>query len=203
MDNSINKTEYGAADTIIQEVFQTSIDLQTRVLAEQVARIREIAALVSTTFHANGKLVLVGNGGSAAIAQHIATELIGRFLLGRQPLPALALSADSSVLTAVGNDFGFDCIFARQVDGLVGNKDLVVGISASGNSANILNAIYAARHKGARTAGFTGQNGGMLQRTVDICLCIPTESTPRIQELHLVVWHAICQIVELEFSGPR
>jgi D-sedoheptulose 7-phosphate isomerase len=145
----------------------------------------------------NGKKVLVmGNGGSAADAQHLAAELVGRFLLERRALPAIALTTDSSILTAVGNDYGFDQIFRRQVEALAVPGDVVIGISTSGNSPNVLTALQAARAIGCATVGLLGRDGGKIARLVDINLTVPSMQTPYIQEIHAMIIHILCSEVE-------
>jgi D-sedoheptulose 7-phosphate isomerase len=148
-----------------------------------------------------GTLYLCGNGGSAADAQHIAAEFVGRFLKERRALPAIALTCNTSILTAIGNDYDFSQIFARQVRASVRPNDIVVGISTSGNSVNVLEALRAAREIGAGTIGFTGTPGGEMPQLCDTCFRAPSDSTPRIQECHLVAWHLICEAAELTTCG--
>ena len=143
-----------------------------------------------------GKLVIFGNGGSAADAQHVAAEFVGRFVKERRPFPALALTVDSSILTAIGNDYGFDQVFSRQVEALVGSNDVVIAISTSGNSENILEAVKKAREKGAKVIGFTGKSGGKLGALVDILINVNAKETCHVQEGHQVVLHVICKFVE-------
>lgn len=144
-----------------------------------------------------------GNGGSAAQAQHIASELVGRFQRDRQPLAAIALTTDTSALTSVGNDYGFEEIFARQIRALGRPGDVALAISTSGDSPNVLRALDAAREKHLRTIGFTGRGGGKMRDRVDLCLCVPSDSTPRIQEAHLVISHILCCLIETSvFSSP-
>lgn len=157
-----------------------------------------IAGRITRCFRAGGTLYLCGNGGSAADAQHVAAEFVGRFLLERRPLPAVALSCNTSILTAIGNDYDFSQIFARQVRAAVKPGDCVVGISTSGRSANVLEAVRAARELGAVTIGFTGASGTDLAALCDDCFRAPSVHTPRIQECHLVAWHLVCEAVELE-----
>ncbi|MBN1956502.1 MAG: D-sedoheptulose 7-phosphate isomerase [Anaerolineae bacterium] len=171
------------------------------MLDHHVPLLVELAEVLVSTFQIGGKVFLFGNGGSAADAQHVAAELVNRFLLDRGPLPALALTTDTSTLTAIANDIGFDQVFARQVRALVRAGDVAVGISTSGNSPNVLNGVVAAREQGAVTVGFAGRDGGRLKELVDICFCAPSTHTPRIQEAHLLAWHAICEVVEQELSG--
>jgi D-sedoheptulose 7-phosphate isomerase len=145
---------------------------------------------------AGGKLVFFGNGGSAADAQHLATELTIRYSQTRPAISALALTTDTSALTAAGNDFGFGQIFARQVEALVGARDVVFGLSTSGRSANVLNALAAARERGAVTVGFTGRDGGAMPEVCDHLLRVPSETPARIQEIHILVGHMLCGAIE-------
>jgi D-sedoheptulose 7-phosphate isomerase len=156
----------------------------------------QAAGLVSESVRSGGCLILFGNGGSAAQAQHIAAEFVGRFQNDRQPLAAIALTTETSALTAIGNDYGFEEIFARQVRALARPGDVVLAISTSGNSANVLHALDAAREKNVSTIGLTGRDGGRMRERVDLCLCVPSDSTPRIQEAHLVISHILCRLVE-------
>jgi D-sedoheptulose 7-phosphate isomerase len=142
------------------------------------------------------KPILFGNGGSAADAQHIAAELVGRFAFDRPALPALALSVNSSCLTAIGNDYGFDVVFARQIEALGGSGDVAIGISTSGNSPNVVSALAVARKMGLHTVALTGGSGGALKTAVDHCICVPSIETPRIQECHILIGHTISELVE-------
>ncbi len=152
----------------------------------------------------NGRKILVmGNGGSAADAQHFAAEFVGRFLVERRALPALALTTDTSILTAVGNDYGYDAVFKRQVEALAGPGDVVMGISTSGNSENIALALIAAREIGCITVGLLGRDGGIIARQVDIDLTVPAVNTPRIQEAHIAILHILCGLVEKEMFGEK
>jgi D-sedoheptulose 7-phosphate isomerase len=164
-----------------------------------------VAAVVSALEHAfaNGnKLLVMGNGGSAADAQHFAAEIIGRFKLERSALPAIALTTDSSILTAIGNDYGFDAIFSRQVEGLATSGDVVVGISTSGNSPNVKAALAKARERGCKTVALLGRDGGTIRETADIALVVPSFDTPRIQEGHITIIHIVCDLLEKRlFAG--
>ena len=155
-----------------------------------------IAGRLEDCLRNGGTLYLCGNGGSAADAQHVAAEFVGRFLRERRPLSAIALTCNTSILTAIGNDYDYSEVFARQVRAHVTPRDCVIGISTSGRSANILKALAAAREIGAATIGFTGANGHELAGLCDQCLLAPSPSTPRIQEAHLLAWHLICDLVE-------
>ncbi len=143
-----------------------------------------------------GKLAVFGNGGSAADAQHIAAEFIGRFKQERPSLPAVALTTDTSILTCIRNDYGFQDIFARQVEGLVGQRDVVIGISTSGSSENVYRGIIKAREKGAFTIGLLGKDGGRIREIVDCAIVVPSQETDRIQEAHITIGHILCQIVD-------
>jgi D-sedoheptulose 7-phosphate isomerase len=156
----------------------------------------EAAELVSERLLSGGCLITFGNGGSAAQAQHLAAELVGRFEQERRSIPALALTTDPSILTAVGNDYGFEEVFARQIRALTRPGDVALAISTSGESPNVLRALDAAREKNLRTIGLTGRTGGKMRDKVDLCLCVPSDSTPRVQEAHLVIAHILCRLVE-------
>lgn len=163
--------------------------------------IAEGAKRLAGVLRAGGKLLVMGNGGSAADAQHLAAELVGRFLIERRALPAIALTTDTSILTAVGNDYGFDEVFSRQVEALGAAGDLVLGISTSGNSQNVINGLAMARQKGCSTIGLLGRDGGAIAGMVDLSLTIPTNETPRIQEAHQLIIHILCDLVEKELFG--
>ena len=180
---------------------QESIDTKKALLSTNLDVIRKIADVIVKAFKNNHRLYLIGNGGSAADAQHIAGELIGRFKMNRRPLPAVALTTDTSIITALANDFGYDTCFARQVEALATAGDVLLAFSTSGNSKGILNAVQIAKNLGAITIGFTGKDGGLLKNTADICLKIPSNNTPRIQECHITVGHIVCSSVEKELFG--
>ena len=169
---------------------------RTAVDDELQTIVRAIAKTIERSLRAGGKLLIAGNGGSAADAQHIAAELIGRFRFDRQPLPAIALTTDTSLLTAVGNDYGFEHVFERQVKGLGRKGDVFLAISTSGNSPNVLSALRAARSLGLGTIGFTGSRGAALRDLSDLCLAVPAEKTSLIQQIHIVAAHAICDQIE-------
>ena len=147
-----------------------------------------------------GKIVFFGNGGSAADAQHLATELTVRYINDRAPIPAIALNTDTSSLTAIGNDYGFDDVFARQVDALVKEEDVVIGISTSGNSENIVRALNGAKNKGAVVAGFSGRDGGRMLGLANPLLNVPSQQTARIQEMHILIGHMLCGALEQELN---
>ena len=156
----------------------------------------ETASAIVDTFRGGGKLLLFGNGGSAAEAQHVACELVGRFLKVRTPLPAIALTTDTSIMTAVANDYAFDQVFVRQVAALGRRGDLAFGISTSGRSANVVRGLEAARTLGMKTVALTGSDGGAVGAAADIHINVPSDSTPRVQEAHLTLLHVICDLIE-------
>ncbi|WP_106787925.1 D-sedoheptulose 7-phosphate isomerase [Acidaminococcus fermentans] len=158
--------------------------------------IEEAVGLISLTLASGGKVMFCGNGGSAADAQHWAAEIVGRFQKERPGMAALALTTDTSILTAIGNDYGYDRIFARQVEGLGREGDVLVGISTSGNSGNVLAAIETARAKGIRVIGFTAKGGGKMADLCDVLLDVPSVNTARAQEIHEIMGHIICELVE-------
>jgi D-sedoheptulose 7-phosphate isomerase len=160
--------------------------------------ISEVGIAMQNCINNGGKILLMGNGGSAADSQHIAAEIVGRFKKERKGLPAIALTTDTSILTSVGNDYGYDYIFARQIEALCTPQDLVIGITTSGNSANVVSAIEAANAIGATTVGLTGGSGGKLLKLCDFNLIMPSSVTARIQEAHIFVGHSLCEILESE-----
>jgi D-sedoheptulose 7-phosphate isomerase len=163
---------------------------------DSVAAIEGAADRIEECYRKGGKVFFMGNGGSAADAQHLATELVSRFYLERRALCAEALTVNSSILTGIGNDYDFERIFSRQLEAAARPGDVAFGISTSGNSPNVLAAMRTARSIGAATIGFTGEKGGLLAGCVDICLAVPSSDTPRIQEAHILAGHIICEIVE-------
>jgi D-sedoheptulose 7-phosphate isomerase len=183
-----------------QELIRQRIDESIRVKQGFSEELREniehAAEKIIASYKNGGKLVLFGNGGSAADAQHIACELVGRFLAERRPLSATSLTANPSILTCLGNDYGYDHVFERQVEAFAKPEDVVIGISTSGDSVNVLRALEAAKRIGSATIGMTGRTGGKLKDVVDILLNAPSSQTPRIQESHILIGHIICELVE-------
>jgi len=165
-------------------------------LSRLASTVSNAVDLMYTALAAGGQLLVAGNGGSAADAQHIAAELTGRFLLERRPFRALALHANTSSLTAVGNDYGYEHVFARELTAHARTGDVLLAISTSGNSPNILRAIEAARQCQVGVIGLTGETGGQMRVACDICICVPTRSTPRMQEMHITIGHTICELLE-------
>jgi D-sedoheptulose 7-phosphate isomerase len=182
-------------DDIVQEL-RDSAHLKIEVANTQAATIRAMIDCIWERMQRGGKLLLCGNGGSAADAQHLAAECIVRMQTDRNPLPAIALTTDSSVLTAAGNDYGFETIFARQVAGLGRAGDILISLSTSGNSRNVLLAVEEARRQGIRSLGLLGNNGGQLAKMVDVPLVVPSSNTQRIQEVHITIGHIICGALE-------
>jgi D-sedoheptulose 7-phosphate isomerase len=186
---------------IVRRGIEESAEVITSLLAEeQLAPIVAAADLVGRTIEGGGKLLLFGNGGSATDAAHIATELVGRFLHERRAVPALSLSESPSVLTAIANDFGFEGVFARQVEAFGASGDAAMAISTSGDSANVLAGARAARERELPVIALTGEGGGRLAAESDILVAVPSRSTPRIQEAHALIAHAICELVERRIS---
>jgi D-sedoheptulose 7-phosphate isomerase len=180
----------------IHRMFRDSAEVKLRFVEANAARIEAVARRMAEVLRRGGKLLFFGNGGSAADAQHLAAEFVNRFLRDRGALAAVALTTDTSTLTSIGNDLGFDQIFSRQVEALGRPGDLVVAISTSGNSPNVLRAVEAARRLGCATVGMTGGSGGALAKVVDEAFVVPSSETPRIQETHITLGHALCALVD-------
>ena len=188
---------------LVRDRIQRSIEVKQALLSdagfEEV--VAQAALQIVKALRAGGKVIFCGNGGSAADAQHLAAEFTGRYLKERSALPALALHANTSALTAIGNDYGFDLVFARQLEALGKEGDVAVGISTSGNSPNVLRALEVAKSKSIYTVALTGASGGKMREGADCTICIPSEETPRIQECHILTGHIICEIAEEMLFG--
>jgi D-sedoheptulose 7-phosphate isomerase len=191
----------GASESVremVRDRIQSSIAVKQMLLAD--ASFQNTAALVAARFvnslRAGGKLFFFGNGGSAADAQHLAAEFTGRYLKERRALPAMALSVNSSAVTAIGNDYGFDLVFARQIEAFGKQGDVAIGISTSGNSPNVIRALELAKSKSIFAVALTGASGGAMADIADCTLRVPSNETPRIQECHILIGHIICEIVE-------
>ena len=180
----------------IRAYFQRHEQIMTLVSEQLSLAIFEAATTIANALRNGHKVLVMGNGGSAADSQHLAAELVGRFIMERRPLPAIALSTDTSILTAIGNDYGFEEIFSRQVQALAVANDVVIGISTSGRSPNVRKALAAARNAGCKTIGLLGRNGGDIAGEVDLALVVPVQETPHIQEAHVTIIHVICELVE-------
>jgi D-sedoheptulose 7-phosphate isomerase len=172
----------------------------TARLPDCLPLLEEISSVIVDALHGGHKLLFFGNGGSAADAQHLAAEFVIRYRTNRCSLPALSLSTDTSMLTACGNDFGFDTVFARQIEGLANDGDIAIGISTSGNSPNVIAGLVEAKKKGCTTIAFTNESGGSCAEIADFAFCAPTPITAHAQECHMIVGHAICELVDREFT---
>lgn len=188
---------------LIKEILEDSITTYAYLLYEEeiLERIEAVADLLVKTLKKGGKVLIFGNGGSAADSQHFAAELIGRFQKERRGYPGIALTTDSSILTSLSNDYSFDIIFSRQIEALATpKKDLAFAISTSGNANNVLNGVKAAQRRGLKTIGLTGKDGGELAKKVDIAIIIPSQTTARIQESHILIIHILCELAERYLS---
>ncbi|MDC0584279.1 D-sedoheptulose 7-phosphate isomerase [Bacteroidales bacterium] len=186
---------------MIDKILQESISLKEQILKDETLKVSvyRAADVILESLQKGGKIYFCGNGGSAADAQHLAAELTGRFYIDRPALAAEALHANTSYLTAVANDYSYDVVYSRMISGFGTENDVVVGLSTSGNSGNIVKAFEAAHEKSAKTIGFTGETGGEMKALSDVIINVPTKDTPRIQELHILLGHIICQIVEEKY----
>ena len=182
----------------ISKIIQASIDVKQQLLADKNMHhaVTKAVTLLVDTFRSGNKVLFCGNGGSAADSQHWAAEIVGRFQKERKGMPAIALTVDTSILTAIANDYGYDRVFARQVEALGNAGDVLVAVSTSGNSANVLAAIEEAKAKGIKTIGMTAAGGGKMAEVCDVCLVIPDKVTARAQEVHGLIGHILCEIVE-------
>jgi D-sedoheptulose 7-phosphate isomerase len=185
----------------IEQIIQTSINNKISLLEDKLLlqKIIESVELIADTFAKGNRIYFCGNGGSAADAQHLAAEFSGRFYQDRKALPAEALHCNTSYITAVGNDYGYDFVYSRIIDGIGNSGDVLVGLSTSGNSKNIVLAMEIAKTKGIHTIALTGESGGKLKETADILINVPSNDTPRIQECHILIGHIICQLVEEKY----
>ncbi len=183
-------------ENIISKRFKESSEVKTRFLKENLPKLIDLIKLVTSTFEAGSKVFFFGNGGSAADAQHLAAEFVNRYVMDRPPLPAIALTTDTSILTSVSNDLSFSEIFSKQIRALGREGDIAIGISTSGNSANVLKAFEVAKEMGMKTVALTGNDGGQLAKMADISLVVSSTSTPRIQETHILIGHILCEMVE-------
>jgi len=183
-------------ENIILKRFKESSEVKTRFLKENLPKLLDVIKLVSHAFESGNKILFFGNGGSAADAQHLAAEFVNRYVMDRPPLPAMALTTDTSILTSVSNDLTFDEIFAKQLRAFGKEGDVAIGISTSGNSPNIIKAFEVAKEMGMKRVAFTGNNGGVISKMADFSLVVPSTSTPRIQEVHILIGHILCEMVE-------
>jgi D-sedoheptulose 7-phosphate isomerase len=186
------------AENVVQDILASNIAIHRAMQrdTELIAGVARAAAMIGDALRTEHRLLLIGNGGSAADAQHLAAEFVGRYRIERRALPALALTVNSSSLTAIGNDYGFDDVFTRQVEAFAQAGDILLCISTSGNSRNIIRAALLASALHVKTIGLTGADGGKLQKCVDLCLCVPSMETPRVQETHTLIGHVLAELVE-------
>lgn len=184
----------------IQKEFSSHLETINAVIGSMEADLEKASTLIVDALKNGKKILLCGNGGSAADAQHIAAELTGRYKTERKGLPGIALTTDTSALTAIGNDYGYDRIFDRQVEALANTGDLLIGISTSGNSQNVVSALSLAQEMGCKTVGLSGRDGGVMNEVCDINIIVPSDNTPRIQEMHILFGHTICQIIDDNLS---
>lgn len=185
---------------VINKEFQEHLETIKKVIQSMGEPLKKASSITIKALKNKNKIILFGNGGSAADAQHIAAELTGRYKCERRGLPGLALTTDTSALTAIGNDYGYDRVFDRQVESLAQKGDVLLGISTSGNSANVVNAFKVGKEIGCKIIGFSGKNGGAMDKHCDINLIVPSNDTPRIQEMHILFGHTICQIIDNELG---
>ena len=190
-------------DQFILNQIKTSLEVKQQILANSdlLSIIRKACEVTIQAYKNGNRTLIAGNGGSAADAQHIAGEFVSRFYFDRPGLPSIALTTDTSILTAIGNDYGYERLFARQVEANGNKGDVLIAISTSGNSPNILTAIDAAKQKEILVIGFTGESGGKMKDLCDICICVPSGETPRVQESHILIGHIICAAVEEAIFG--
>ena len=181
---------------LIAQMVADSVAVKLRFFQDNAQALADVADAMAASFKAGRKVLLFGNGGSAADSQHIAAEFIGRFMAERNPLPAISLSTDTSILTALGNDYGFETVFARQIQALGQQGDTAIAISTSGNSPNVLAGLAVARARGIRTVGLTGESGGKMKGQTDVLFCVPSRYTPRIQETHIMIGHVLCELID-------
>lgn len=186
---------------IVKKQLEESAQVKMRAAETLIDVIVEASRLISGTYRNNGQVLLIGNGGSAADAQHIAAEFIGRFKKDRRPLPAMALTTNTSVITALGNDFGYDSVFTRGVEAFGKPGDILIAITTSGNSPNVIAAIAAAKKNGLKVIGFTGRDGGKIKSLADVAIIVPSQDTQRIQEAHITIGHIVCDLVEQSLFG--
>jgi len=187
-------------DKIIQKIFAESIAVKQKTLDANHRQIAQAAKVILACLHKGGKVLLFGNGGSAADSQHMAAEFIGRFQKERRSIPAIALTTDTSILTALANDYSYDIVFSRQIEGLGCAKDVAIGFTTSGNSKNVIEGIKTAKKKGLKTISFSGHKGGTIASLADVSLVVPSTNTARIQESHICMAHVICELVENHFG---
>lgn len=187
----------------IKEIIDSSIEVKKRLIEKELANLEKAVSLITDCVSKGGKIFLFGNGGSAADSQHIAAEFIGRFRVERRALPAIALTTNTSTLTALANDYGYDSSFRRQIEALGSKGDTAIAISTSGNAGNVIEAVKEAKQKGIKTIALTGKGGGALAKLCDIAIIVESNDTARIQEAHILIGHIIAGLVEEDFAPKR
>jgi len=190
-------------DALLTNAFESHERLCKATQESCSTTVTKLASMIISSLTEGKKVIWMGNGGSAADCQHLAAEFVGRFTRERKALPSIALTVDTSILTAIGNDYGFDAVFSRQIEALASPGDVVIGISTSGNSPNVLNAMLIAKEKGCATVAFTGETGGKLAPICDLTLKIPSKVTARIQEMHILCGHILCDIAEEALANVK
>lgn len=186
---------------IIKNELKESIEVKNQVMKNLVPQIEKAARAMIEALKTGNKIIFFGNGGSAADSQHLAAEIVGRYRKDRKSLPAIALTTDTSIITAVSNDYGFETVFARQIEGLAKPGDVAFGISTSGNSRNVIEGLEKAKEMACKTIGLLGCDGGRIAEVTDISIIVPCHITPRIQESHITIGHILCQLIEQEIFG--
>ena len=188
---------------MVTKQIQESIDVKTRLLEDKITveLINTVAQKCTDIYRSGRKTLLAGNGGSAADAQHIAAEFVSRFYFDRPGLPSIALTTDTSIITAISNDYGYENVFKRQIQALANEKDVVIGISTGGASKNVVNALSLASELGCKIIGFSGRDGGDMNKICDVNIVVPSQDTPRIQEMHIFIGHTICHLIDEEFTN--
>ena len=188
-------------NSIIQEEFKNHIKTSQKSM-ENLSNDIEIASKICIkSLKQNGKIILFGNGGSAADAQHIAAELVGRYMTERKGLAAIALTTDTSILTSIGNDYGYEKVFSRQIEALANAGDVAIGLSTGGTSKNVINAMKLAINNGCNVIGFSGKDGGIMNEICDVNIVVPSDQTPRIQEMHILIGHTLCHLIDCELTN--
>ena len=188
-------------NSIIKTEFQNHIKTSQMSMDNLSDDIEIAAKICITTLKNNGKIILFGNGGSAADAQHIAAELVGRYIIERHGLAAIALTTDTSILTAIGNDYGYEDIFSRQIEALANPEDVVIGLSTGGTSKNVIKGIKLAKNTGCNIIGFSGKDGGKMNSICDVNILVPSNDTPRIQEMHILIGHTLCHLIDYALTN--
>ncbi len=187
----------------IKKIREKHIEVVDRFFEENYKKLENIVSKMEATIKEGGKILIAGNGGSTADALHMSAELIGRFYKEREPIPAIALPSNPSILTEIGNDYDFRYVFKRQIEGLGKKGDIFIAISTSGNSKNIIEGLKVAKEMGIYTIGLSGESGGKMRDHTDICLCVPSLDTPRIQEVHIMIIHILCEFLEERLYGDK